>query len=993
MTYQQTPRSGLRQALDEVNRVVERVLEVLDDSHASGDLNVQGLQGAGSKVLDNLSGELTRAAAIITARTSHEAWESRFGADGWPARHRRISDRLGADQDEGTVFWLDELIAAIAVGEWDEGWRLLGAPYALADWACWVPDRAAVVVQALEYASYDAPRSARQLEDLVEALLEPPSGEVGNLMRIAVERSVGDSAATRISLILVLSRVMALTGDDRAGPLIVQARRLLGTVRPGSEATLGRSILSTEAFVQRHSARAGTDGAADANALRSRVAADLAGIHEITQRQQVEWKAAGIEPHSNASMRQFLQEVQAMVDSLKDVAGCQPRLRALLEAPADELVLALATRLAREQQLATARELSNNLLIPMLAEPLRLPAAELELTIARGEGREAAELAGALVVAGDQAHWSGDIERALGYYTEALELRPDDPETLRSMADALQMGAPTKDPDQARDDLRRALNLCDRAEKRDPITSENSWALLVTRSAYVQLSRLDAAQRGDHLWAATACSVRALDLTPDNHEHWEKLADGLTQIGLHHTAHVAATTYRTRVGDTRSSLMRLVITSLNTGRVQQALDLILQLTPEPDEDAGWIDGLKGYAYSRLDRPAEAKESFDLALAASPWLFYRQWAAEHYTRRDETAAADLWRALWKDANLDDPSELEMAMWAAAYKGLWVSVVELADRLDATERHMFGVKSSALASGLANIVATHGQDGWDRIEHGLAATNVSIDLEISAQLARAMLARATGPRPDLILDRFDNLVAEHRDALSGALGPDDMSIWMERELVRVMERLDDSRFSQVANNIGRVVAAAINVETPNVTIEGAEDSAPSVEPALGVEESTASDQDRIAVVMPPSWFEQWEGRETEHEFFVRALPFARAAIRRTRPSNVLDRAVRVRTDPDCEPDRFFVETSDGVRTLTGINDGRWYCPDEWVPGLREERRGSARATPVRHDLMSVDPPTDASGRLSSWSSDETVARLVLEIAAPVDADTRSISQAMS
>lgn len=971
-TPPQDPRARLREALAEVGRVVERLVDVLDEPAGPTVPAEAELSGAGARALEALGGELARATGLVTARAGHAAWSDLFGADGWSAREVVLRQALEADLDAGTARWFDTWLAALSAGAWEEAWRVLGLPCRLADWAVWLPDRAAVVQQALETATTDPVRSAEQVGNLVEVLSDYRAGSSDHVLYGTLERLGDDSVAGRINLVLLVGRLLALAGDPRAVPLVGQSRRLLGAVRSGSEASLGRAIIATESFLERHGQ--GADRAGQGEAVRAGTPSDLAGIHEFIERHRAssDPTESSDESAGEAAEHQLVTEVQAMVDALGSVAGCAERLRTLLEAPSDELVLALATRLAREQQLGLASELSQRLWIPALVKPLRLPAAELAVTIADGRSLGADEIAEVVALAGDQALWGGDAETAARHYSRSLELRPGVPETLRSLADALQVGAARKDPQAAVRDLRRALDLCKRAALVEPVTESTSWAVTLLRQVHQQLSVLEPGHRSEHLWEALGSTAEALRAAPAHLERWSLLVDDLTVVGLCHTAHLAALHHRAHVGPTPESDRQVVMTLINTGRSQEALRLIEQLVPEPEEDPGWLDGLRGYAHSMLDHDDDAQTFFALARTASPLLMYKEWAAAHLTRHESPDAEPLWQAIWKDSRLDDMDEVGMAASAALYQRLFASARELSTRLAPAERLIAGIRTSAVSSGVVDVVLGAEREGWATLEAAFDSALVLQDLLRAGQLARAMLRRSGVADTDRHVNRLDQVVALAQARLELDVPGDDPVAAQEAELVWVPDHLHDPVVSRVVALVAGLMQAVDTGTDTGTTAPALEEVGSGDAPSPPAEPS--AEDDPIVVVMPPSWFVEWEGRETEHEFFVHGLPFARAAVRRTGRNDVASRAVRVQVDAACEPDRVWVQLAGGVRTLTGVDTTRWYCPREWATGQRSSRHDGVEESRVA-GLLTVPEPDDATDRLSSWSSAETVARLVL------------------
>jgi len=402
-----------------------------------------------------------------------------------------------------------------------------------------------------------------------------------------------------------------------------------------------------------------------------------------------------------------------------------------------------------------------------------------------------------------------------------------------------------------------------------------------------------------------------------------------------------------------------------------------------------VDALRGYAYRIMGDNERAERLLVAAQDRSPQLQYRQWIAEIRTENGSPDAREDWRSLWRESDLDTIEGLDAAAWAATYQRLTTSSRELADRLAPLERLSVGDTTSLFVRGIAKVWDTTGREGWDDIGVAYDATIVPDTLERMTRFIRAIMLRAPVKDPASLARRLDELVAEKIVAVTQMFDGQPGRSALDVELDWLARRLDDD----VARPAIAALRDAMDIAMRDDVADSSRGLRRDIEtdpgqgtvlvssggPAMAEDPLHLLDEQdtTIQVALPPSWFAGLEGREETHHFFRRALPDARAAERRVGANEVVERAVRVRAEPDCEPDRVWIGPPASAVPIATVVDGQWYCPQSWLAGLTPDRRSAARPSAIP-GLLTVPSPDDVIGRLGSWDSSETVARVVLRAA---------------
>jgi tetratricopeptide (TPR) repeat protein len=966
----------LQRALDEVQRTVELVRAALIDPTliSAPSANGSGEELTPAVALAALDAEISAATRVVLARAGHAAWAARFDDATWSTREADLIAGLDADLNEGTAAWFEAWADALTCGAWVEARRILGLTHPLADWAVWMPDRAAALMDAAENVADSPDTVALRMANLIDVLLDEDWSDTP--VWSSLERLSSDGSRSRVELTLFLVRMLAGSRSPYVGQLVSRARAIAR--RSGPNFALDRAVRATAAFAAR---RGGDPSLSSRGIGRSTTPTDLWSLHEYLVERTPDLSREGLsEQQIDEAIEAHLAEVRGVIASLPSVAGFSAGLSTLFEDPTAEFAIALAERLADEGQFRQASDVLDRSPVPTLARPLRLAAVEVAGRILDKLGYAADEEAAAWLDIGDVALRAGSVSLAADSYERARRLRDDDPHTLRVLADALQAHASQQPAPEAIRMLQRAAALEADATRIEPVTEASAWAYDLRQAILSGLNRFLPDGRAEIPWRILDAAIACVELVPEAWRWWTQVFDALTAIGLHHTARHLAVRYAQDFADTNPARLQPIYCELNAGDGEAALALLQALPADVvDTEGDWVPGLTGFACLLAGRLEEGLAILTEIDTGDGVGLYRVWRAEALTRSGAPDAEEEWGEIWRRARLDDNRERDYAVEAALCRGWVRSVRELAPGAIDGEALTLNCAMGPLASAVADIVETGGSvAAFENLRAALGRTLTRGELELSAALLLPVLEHALADRvsegslSDEVLlwhARLDEVVDGERRRLEEAVPADpDAAMRFELEWARAVlsAPLVDGVLDRLGSLLDRIGRDGLRGPGEDAVEPEEADAAPAAD---------EPQDDTITAYVPPSYFSEMQGREEEHELFVRGLPLARAGLGRITGSEVADRHVQVAVDDACEPNLLWISLRERSDWAPIIDDwSGWYCPSGWLVGLSGFRRETARPTAI-DGLYRVDPPDDATGRMNSWSAAEVVARCIM------------------
>jgi tetratricopeptide (TPR) repeat protein len=920
-----------------MDKLLDRVLDDAEHSREQIDAAdaLQRLEQA-AQSLDEIATLLRRRTPeVMTALDSLAAVRARlrFQTSAWPEVQKQLEAAFLENADDGLAKWL--ALWGTAVSEWrlEAAQRIADAPVGLPAAAALMRERLSFATIALREGSTDAAIPTLRMLSRGAVLGKRP------LM----------STPARGALHLLLVRLLLERGPrvpEEARDELGDAADLLGETVP---------VVAARASIARLS------GAVDefqrlVSACRPSVATDLGALVEQVH------SAADTDP---AALETVVREGVPPLLERDDVVSEAERLRQHLPA-------ALWLHICKESQERGNTAVTEYALSQRDSTWRREDASvawELTAELYRRQDRARAEIAEALVLAGDEALLADadDSMRARRMYERALELDHNTDTTLR-LANAIYNAARSQPLAVARDQLVLASSLVERARSEGAV-DRDGWSFLT--EAYVRFRLADEATASseEHSWAAVLAVLRALALRFSDPGCWGTLAYALQDVNMHHSALRAAQhSLRLAPGDEDARDVALTATT-NLGRYREALELLDGLSATPLRTAA-----RGHILLRLGRGSEAFAILrELTLTGEDEYLWWAWYAaidSANTCGDEGWAWQAASTLWKLAR-QRPSESD-AWKAGAFAALELGKlreVEARSRRVLREGHPRSTFAHELL-GSALILQGDSDGGMETLMRmvEVADTFPALDdVEVVLWPRLERLAR----RHDVVLPHFGplgsavarakRLMARQDDELPTTNWPLSRSLlplvvswttavlaYAEGDLSRTQQLLGDVSWQQPMPELDRfrtLVAATAEArrsgpEAPIADLTAQNFPEPGEE--LG---SITDDGDRdhpIGLGLPPSWFAQYSGRELEHPIFVEYLPRVR-----TVDSEVELPPVKVYGDPNLEPASYQVRVAGTVVESGAVDVEALYCLPPALELLTRAR------PPVRSEVSPMTP----------------------------------------
>jgi tetratricopeptide (TPR) repeat protein len=286
------------------------------------------------------------------------------------------------------------------------------------------------------------------------------------------------------------------------------------------------------------------------------------------------------------------------------------------------LVLRVAARLLRSPAAGgEAERVLRTLDLARLDDASAAEAEELRARALVGAGREA-DRADALFRAGQRRGWAGDPKGAEDLLRAALEVDGRRTDIVWELSDVLRLRAASGDREGPRL-LDEGLALWREAHRRSPVPPDLSWTYLNRALISAQLADRPRADRWSMHWEAVMNLELSLLLDDRQARRWSLLANTFQNIGELAALDAAESGLAVDPGYADANDERMIALS-NLGRFDEAL-AALEAHPDP----AWASSVRAFALLRDDRPREALEQVERALAGggAPAVWQLQLRAE------------------------------------------------------------------------------------------------------------------------------------------------------------------------------------------------------------------------------------------------------------------------------------------------------------------------------------------------------------------------------
>jgi tetratricopeptide (TPR) repeat protein len=825
------------------------------------------------------------AVSVMVQRIGQLEQIVRFTEAGWPARRTQLEGVLTAAPSQGLAEWLDDWFTAMTGVRMDAMSRLIELAERLPPGTGVLVDRCRATAVAVE---------GRQWY-VAAPLLQ--AGGVG--------LEVGDAATpreeVRLDLNLLLARLALSTSPantDGARAAIAAARKLGG----------GRVVDALEARLDGGSSVTGSSGT------------EL----EVARTSILERARTATPGPTSLDRDPALSVARSAVGALVSLDDIEAQLAQLLDPVPPELELAVAERAFGDGDPRTALAALGRA-VERGGRDAIVGDAYDRLALAESERAEAVSLR---LRAANCWEVDRNYDRAAKSYDALLELEPGHLEAMCGLADALYMTSWSM-PEEARERLRRAIDLVEQVWSRPDVPASLSWSRLTEAYSRTRLAAFVGEATDDQQWRALLASFRGVALDPDLTRRWVAVADLGNDLDLYALAEVASAA-AVRLDGSRETVDEHVRALANLGELRQAMDelretddaheysmrahitlclgdtktalAILQEHP-PDPDELWARWLLIVALTLSGDEAGSVEAAK-DLIASLRQREGETKVRNYMARANLVAGHPKRAgtLAEDVIAQDEHEAEFDL----------AVVEaLRGNDDAAVDHFVAYVGNF--TSLADVAS------WEKVELCLAreilrrAGKSLPDLtRVEAALGTVKQALEARRDPDVELlsqdgGKADRVVVETAKALGAIV------------ILVARENTDGVRPALAAlsalggftDEIASLTAWADGIDAVAGSAAESVDADTTWPPpqAHDGDGATSTETWPLTIELPPSWFEGVDDPVREHPFFLRHLPEQRLVSTFDIP------AVHVTTDWDLESDRYRIKVDD-----TTVEEGR-------------------------------------------------------------------------
>ncbi len=948
----------------DVDAGLERILDAVAAAAAakgptSGAQAAQEALRKRSAALDAAAEQVDR----LRARVEYLAAVLPFTDEGWPERQRQLEAELTTDAAGGVASWLADWFAAAGRGRLDALGRLLVMKG--------LPAGARTLVEHCSTATDGFGERPRWFA--VHRVLD--AGARG--VRFGDRTVPDDDVRTALRLL----DVRLLLDDAEAEPAGPRRDHLLAA----AEAALANGAASA------------TAGAEALRARRDRLAdepeSELQHLKHATAEASFDLDVAVSRIEAARADDRYdvaLDAARAAVSAFPVVAEAEWELRRLVVTPPAELWAAVAERALEEgefQVYGTAVTRAQDL-APAYAYPLVASIAELVVEGYEKQDSELDDHATALVAAGADRAFAGQLELAVPHFERALALVPGHQEASLRLADCLVTLAAAKPLAAARAQLERALELL--ADGSELAREDDfAWSYQSASSAHVQLGAGVEPARDLHLWQALGAACRALAHDLQSSFRWIDLTNAAHSLSLYAVCEVTARRSVALAPADEMALSQQLQAHMDAGRLDDALAMLALMT----EDT-WATAVRAHVELRRGNATETVRLLQRAELDPSW----SWAVRTVVTaldmvgdHDEAARqAELACAAW-EGRLDEVEALWTVGWLSATTlGDFERAAELAGRLASysVEGEVESLRAMAALvrgdpKGVPDLVRSIelSRSIFDllSIEHNWIPQAAALASSRGAGLppldgvAEALARRRTE------LEAPADPIAELRDAADRTTEPDTVAVAKAMCTALVcLSRPDPAAASRALEpalktnpddtELQRLASAALASDQVLRSGQAGAESAAEESPP----DETPTERP-LEAVMPPSWFEEYDDPLNEHPLFLHYLPElrTRASIP---PVNVL-------TDVELEPDGYVIRVLDTIVEEGRVGRDSVYALPDALDLLGAELRASATLD-ENLGLMRIPRSAAADGDalvgLLSLEPEELVCRRLAELA---------------
>jgi tetratricopeptide (TPR) repeat protein len=715
-----------------------------------------------------------------------------------------------------------------------------------------------------------------------------------------------------------------------------------------------------------------------------------------------------------------MDTARAAIENLPILSDVHSEFGRLVSAPPAEMWTAVAERALRESELDLHIGAVNRAeaLTPPDDFVLKATVAELRAKGAAARKLSIADRTDALMQAGTQRVWAGQIELAVEQFDQAQRLSPDDADVSLRLADCLIALTGTQPLSTSRPQIDRALTLIVEVQRRGVINADRSWSYLSEANAREKLAGSLDPDANSQAWRAFLAVCRAVVHDPDAANRWAELASACGPLALYRIAKTAAGHAFDLDPQDEHSIAQYIQALANAGDLNAATERV------GDRADPWTQAVRAFILVRSGDPSQAVMSLE-SIAIDPAWF---WASE--TLIAALLATDSYEKALSEAETlrartaERPDEFNAqtsAAWSMVVLGDFADAEQLAHQLSAVDDE----GDADMILGISLLLQGHGEGGLRCLEEAMrkARTIRAFDdwgFVVAPQL-RTLADKHDIELPSL--EAIDSLIAERCSDIAALTdpvdefaeapmrNPDDTAPALAKLFGTALMRL--ARGDPTAALEGLVSPAGTEPEDPELAMleevlrrrtadpartDEAAVISPSAETARRADGDDAaidgappgpdglapSSEPPLQVLMPSSWFAGSDDPVNDHVLFLRYLPEMRLREGSELPP------INVRAEDNLEPHQYRILLRGEVVEEGRVDPSHFYAQKD-APELLGQSIADAAEWDEELQLMRLPADEVASaGGLAQLLTMPAVEVVTRRIAAAVRARTDSLGE---